>query len=75
MNEEKERTLFAMTSITYASKAQTLLRKNGFGCEIVRTPKDLAKGCGYSIRVTGNSYQAQELLGRYGITIKASRSL
>lgn len=75
MNDERERTLFAMTSITYASKAQSLLRKNGFGCEIVKTPKDLAKGCGYSIKVTGNGQQASALLGSYGIMIKASRRL
>lgn len=75
MNDEKEKTVFAMSSITYASKAQSLLRKNGFGCEIIRTPKDLAKGCGYSITVRGSGRLARQLLSNYGIAVKASKTL
>ncbi len=46
--------LIALTSITYAMKAQNLLKSLGYYCEIQRTPKNLATGCGYSIRVKGN---------------------
>ena len=45
--------LIACTSITYAMKAQSILRSFGYPCEIQRTPKNLASGCGYSIRVQG----------------------
>ncbi|HOV41500.1 MAG TPA: DUF3343 domain-containing protein [Oscillospiraceae bacterium] len=46
--------LIALTSITYAIKAQNLLKSMGYYCEIQRTPKELATGCGYSIRVKGD---------------------
>lgn len=67
--------LFAMTSITYAQKAQSLLRQAGIGCEIVKTPKELAKGCGYSIKVFSNAQGAKELLKGAGITIKGIAEL
>ncbi|WP_037344596.1 DUF3343 domain-containing protein [Ruminococcus sp. FC2018] len=40
-----------MTSITYAMKAKKLLNSRGVYCEIQRTPKNVASGCGYSIKV------------------------
>lgn len=75
MRSKHEKTVFAMSSVTYAVKAQSLLRANGFGCEVVRTPKDLAKGCGYSIMVIGSRENAEQLLQRAGIEIKASRAI
>ena len=44
--------LIAMTSITYALKAKRLLNNKGYYCEVVRTPKNLSTGCGYSLSVT-----------------------
>ena len=38
--------LIAMRSITYAIKAKELLNRLGLFCEIEKTPKDLASGCG-----------------------------
>lgn len=46
------KSLIAMTSITYAMKAKRLLNDKGYYCEIVRTPKNLGTGCGYSLSVT-----------------------
>ncbi|MBQ6675092.1 MAG: DUF3343 domain-containing protein [Ruminococcus sp.] len=46
------KSLIAMTSITYAMKAKRLLNEKGIYCEVVRTPKNLATGCGYSLSVT-----------------------
>ena len=46
------KSLIAMTSITYAYKAKRLLNNKGIYCEIVRTPKNLSTGCGYSLSVT-----------------------
>lgn len=54
--------LFALTSITYAMKAQNLLRSLGYKCEIQRTPKDLGTGCGYSIKVYGDLADISRLL-------------
>lgn len=39
----------ALSSITYAIKAKKILNLQGIRCEIERTPKNLGKGCGYSI--------------------------
>lgn len=52
----------AMTSMTFAMKAQSLLKSKGYFCEIQRTPKALASGCGYSIRVMGNTEEILSLL-------------
>lgn len=39
-------------SITYAQRAQELLRRSGMGTSLGRTPRSLEqKGCGYSLRV------------------------
>lgn len=56
--------LIALTSITYAIKAQNLLKSLGYYCEIQRTPKNLATGCGYSIRVKGNLSNIFQILDK-----------
>lgn len=75
MTGNSEKTVFAMSSITYAAKAQSILRQNGYGCEVIRTPKDLSKGCGYSIKVIGSREGAASLLSQAGIVIKAVKAL
>lgn len=69
-NTTNGKTLFAVSSITYAVKAQELLRSSGFSAEVVKTPKELAKGCGYSVRVSGDAKRAEELIQEAGIAIK-----
>lgn len=62
--------LIAMTSITYAMKAKTLLNSQKIRCDIVRTPKDFSSGCGYSIKVSGEISQIIEILRNNGIKWK-----
>ena len=72
---KKTMTLFAVSSITYAIKAQNLLKAQGYTCEVVKTPKDMGKGCGYSVKVGGNPIDAAQLMRGDGIEIKATRTL
>ncbi len=60
--------LIAMSSITYANKAYDLLKANGYSCGIERTPKNLASGCGYSIRVSGSLDTIAALLNSRGLS-------
>jgi hypothetical protein len=66
-----ERYLFAFPGVTIAMKASKILRENGYACEVIRTPKTLAGGCGYSTAVRGDPAEISELLVKYGITPKA----
>ena len=56
-----------MRSITYAIKAKELLNRLGLFCEIEKTPKDLASGCGYSIKVRDEPEKIKKLLKERGI--------
>lgn len=64
------KTLIALSSITYAIKAKNLLNCSGYYCEIERTPKGLAKGCGYSIRVKNDINLILSILAYEGIVVK-----
>lgn len=50
-SERKQKTYIAMTSITYAMKAKDMLNGLGYFCDVVRTPKNMGSGCGYSLLV------------------------
>lgn len=63
--------IFAFHSVTVAMKAQIVLRREGFGCTVIRTPRNLASGCGYSVVVSGSAELAAMTLERHGITPKA----
>ena len=62
--------LIGMTSITYAVKAEKLLRANGIRVRIVPTLKTVGSGCGYSLELTEPPARAAELLRTNGIKIK-----
>ncbi len=62
--------LIALTSITYASKAKDLLNSYGFYCEIRRTPREFATGCGYSVVVRGDLSKILIILNNAGIVHK-----
>lgn len=64
--------IFSLQSVTYAIKAQTLLKSQGISCAVIRTPKELGKGCGYSIKVYADGERAAKLLHNADIQIKAS---
>ena len=61
-----------MRSITYAIKAKDLLGKLGIWCEIEKTPKDLASGCGYSIKIREEPSKIKKLLRDHGIGFRES---
>ncbi|NLZ45774.1 MAG: DUF3343 domain-containing protein [Clostridiales bacterium] len=65
-----QKTIIALSSITYAIKAKNLLNSYGFNCEIVRTPKNLGSGCGYSIRTTNDPNDILAYLKSSGIKWK-----
>jgi len=64
------KTLIALSSITYAIKAKILLNSAGYYCEIERTPKQLSKGCGYSIRVKNDINLILSILASEDIKVK-----
>ncbi len=72
---ERNKTLIAMTSITYAIKAKNLLNSAGYYCEIQRTPKDLSKGCGYSILVKDDINLILSILSYSKISNKGYKEL
>jgi len=65
-----KKTYIAMSSITFAMRAKDVLSRSGIRCEIVRTPKNLGTGCGYSIAVTGDVSRALRLLDNNSIPHK-----
>lgn len=68
-------TLLAVSSITYAMKAKRLLNNMGYYCEIERTPKNLASGCGYSLRIRDDPSVITPILDRNGISVKAKSTV
>ncbi len=63
-----EKNLIILTSITYAHKAQQLLRGYGISSQIVRTPKELNScGCGFSITGNFDKDEVIEIFKRSGI--------
>lgn len=61
----------AFNSITIAMKAQSVLRSKGFHAEIIRTPRNLASGCGYSLVINGDIEEAIDYLEKAEIKHKA----
>lgn len=48
----KNEWLITFRSVTYAQRAEQLLRRNRIACRIQRTPKHLTeRGCGYCLRI------------------------
>lgn len=66
-----ERYIFAFPSVTIAIKAQVVLRRKGIPAEVIRTPKSLAVGCGYSVSAAADPGVISELLEAEGITPRA----
>ena len=66
-----ERYIFAFPSVTIALKAQTVLRRKGISADVIRTPKSLVVGCGYSVSAAADPGVTAELLEAEGITPRA----
>lgn len=69
--ENSEKYIFAFPSVTTAIKAQSVLRKHNIASEVIRTPKSLAVGCGYSVSAVADPGTAAELFEAEGITPRA----
>lgn len=61
----------AFPSVTIASKAKYVLETAGYEARLIRTPKTLASGCGYSVATNANAAAITSLLEQYGINYKA----
>lgn len=57
--------LITFRSVTFAQRAEQLLRKMGYGCTLQRTPRWMQEqGCGYSLRLKSRDAMACALLLR-----------
>lgn len=63
--------IIAFGSVTVAMKAQTALLSNGIKSDVIRTPKNLASGCGYSLAVGADAGKAIDILENKDIKYKA----
>lgn len=63
--------ILAFPSVTIAIRAQNILRNTGFDTKIIKTPRNLASGCGYSVIISGSIKLASDVLEKNGITPKA----
>lgn len=61
----------AFPSVTLASKAKYVLETAGYEARLIRTPKTLGSGCGYSVVTNANAAAITSLLEQYGINYKA----
>ena len=66
-----KRYTIAFGSVTVAMKAQSVFRSEGIRAEIIRTPKNLASGCGYSLVFDGDIDAAINIMDNKGIKYKA----
>lgn len=66
-----KRYTIAFSSVTIAMKAQSVFRSEGVRTEIIRTPKSLSSGCGYSLIYNGDITTAMNILEKKGIKCKA----
>ena len=64
--------MITFRSVTPAQRAEILLRREGIGCTLQRTPKALAdQGCGYSLRLRCDRLtEAVEWMRRQGIVYR-----
>lgn len=66
-----ERYIFAFPSVTIAIKAQSVLRRNGISADVIRTPRSLAVGCGYSVSAAADPGVIADILEAAGLTPRA----
>ena len=59
-----KRSYITFRSVTFAQKAERILKRAGMDCTMLRTPKELSqRGCGYCLGVVpGQVVQAAQLL-------------
>ncbi len=64
-------TIIVLTSMTYAAKAQEILKKNGISSTLTRNAQiRQIRGCGYGIQINTNILpEAERILKENGIKI------
>lgn len=63
--------IVAFASVTYANKAKAVFNKEGVTARVVRTPRNVSGGCGYSVVVTAGASFITDVLDRNGIPYKS----
>ncbi|MBP1560339.1 MAG: DUF3343 domain-containing protein [Oscillospiraceae bacterium] len=63
--------VIAFGSVTVAMKAQAALLSSGISSEVIRTPKNLASGCGYSLALSTDAGTEIDILEKKNIKYKA----
>lgn len=63
--------IVAFASVTFASKAKALLNKAGITAEIIRTPRNIAGGCGYSVTAAAPAEKITKILEDNNIPYKS----
>lgn len=66
-----KRYTITFSSVTIAMKAQRAFRSEGINTDIIKTPKNLASGCGYSLVYSGELEAAMDILEKRGIHCKS----
>ncbi|MCD7731506.1 MAG: DUF3343 domain-containing protein [Oscillospiraceae bacterium] len=66
-----EKYIFAFPSVTIAIKAKTILKSSGYRTDMIRTPKNLSSGCGYSVVAEGDLETISEILSEEEIIPRA----
>ena len=61
----------AFTSITHASKAKFILEQYGLKVKMIRTPRNMASGCGYSIVAEAEPQFIASVLEGYGLNYRS----
>lgn len=62
--------IIVFPSYTYCGKAKAVFDKNKIISEIIRTPRNIAGGCGYSVVASAPSERLTKLLENEHITYK-----
>ena len=66
-----EKYTIAFPSVTHANKAKYEFTRSGISAKVIRTPANLAHGCGYSVTAEGKLETIKDILEKSGIHYKA----
>ena len=66
-----EKYTVAFPSVTHANKAKDAFVRRGLTAKVIRTPKTLSMGCGFSVQAEGKLETIKEILEDQGIHYRA----
>jgi len=66
--EEQRYVVFLFPSVSYALKAEKILKVAGIAHKLIPVPRDISSDCGVCVRITEDKQQdvERELLGKVG---------